>query len=149
MTFGERRSVAFSRGWEFSTSACTGISTHPSQVCAAGSGLSSRTTEPRAPRPAARRAGRGAISYCDFDGCCGIEVPDFGLVASSDGSWAFWIRRFDRTGLRAPRNLSVDKLTTVPERKPGRCVGRLDDEDIVRLNRVIVVVLGLAGSPSV
>lgn len=31
-------------------------------------------------------------------GICSIEVPDFGLVASSDGSWTFWIRRFDRTG---------------------------------------------------
>lgn len=31
-------------------------------------------------------------------GTCGIEVPDFGLVTSSDGSWTFWIRRFDRTG---------------------------------------------------
>ena len=29
---------------------------------------------------------------------CGIEVPDHGLVASSDGSWTYWIRRFDRTG---------------------------------------------------
>jgi len=31
-------------------------------------------------------------------GTCGIEVPDFGLVAASDGSWTFWIRRFDRFG---------------------------------------------------
>ncbi len=31
-------------------------------------------------------------------GNCGIEVPNFGLVASCDGSWTFWIRRFDRTG---------------------------------------------------
>ena len=29
---------------------------------------------------------------------CGVEVPDHGLVASSDGSWTYWIRRFDRTG---------------------------------------------------
>jgi len=29
---------------------------------------------------------------------CGIKVPDHGLVASSDGSWTYWIRRFDRTG---------------------------------------------------
>ena len=31
---------------------------------------------------------------------CGIKVPDHGLVASSDGSWTYWIRRFDRTGRR-------------------------------------------------
>lgn len=34
-------------------------------------------------------------------GTCGIEVPDFGLVAASDSSWTFWIRRFDRTGSKA------------------------------------------------
>jgi len=40
----------------------------------------------------------------------------------------------------------ADKLTTVPKRKVGSLVGRLDDEDLVRLNRAIVVFLGLAGS---
>lgn len=29
---------------------------------------------------------------------CGIEVPDHGLVVSIDGSWTYWIRRFDRAG---------------------------------------------------
>jgi mRNA interferase MazF len=45
----------------------------------------------------------------------------------------------------------VDKITTVPRGKLGSRIGRLDDEDIVRLNRAIVVVVGLAGgatSPS-
>lgn len=41
----------------------------------------------------------------------------------------------------------VDKLTTVPKRKIGEQVGRLDDEDLVRLNRAMLVFLGLAGSP--
>jgi len=29
---------------------------------------------------------------------CGIEVPHHGLVAAVDGSWTYWIRRFDREG---------------------------------------------------
>lgn len=35
---------------------------------------------------------------------CGIEVPDHGLVAAKDGSWTYWIRRFDREarGARLP-----------------------------------------------
>ena len=40
----------------------------------------------------------------------------------------------------------VDKITTVPKTKIGSRVGRLDDEDLVRLNRAILVFLGLAGS---
>jgi mRNA interferase MazF len=40
-----------------------------------------------------------------------------------------------KNGLKAPCNLMVDKITTVPKTKIGSRVGRLDDEDIVRLNR--------------
>jgi mRNA interferase MazF len=48
--------------------------------------------------------------------------------------------------LRAPCRLMVDKITTVAKTKIGSRLGRLDDEDIVRLNRAILVFLGLAGS---
>lgn len=50
----------------------------------------------------------------------------------------------ERNGLRSPCRLMIDKLTTVPKSKVGARVGRLDDEDILRLNRAIVVFLGLA-----
>jgi len=39
----------------------------------------------------------------------------------------------------------ADKITTVPKTKIGSRVGRLDDEDIVLLNRAILVFLGRAG----
>lgn len=42
----------------------------------------------------------------------------------------------------------VDKITTVPRAKLGERIGRLDDADVVRLNRAVVVFLGLAGSAS-
>lgn len=51
----------------------------------------------------------------------------------------------ERNGLRAPCRLMVDKITTVPRAKIGSQVGRLDDKDMVRLNRAMVVFLGLAG----
>jgi mRNA interferase MazF len=38
----------------------------------------------------------------------------------------------------------VDKITTVPKSRMGTLVGRLGDEDIVRLNRAVVVFLGIA-----
>ena len=50
-----------------------------------------------------------------------------------------------RNGLRALSRLMVDKITTVPKTKLGSRVGRLDDEDVVRLNRSVLVFLGLAG----
>lgn len=52
-------------------------------------------------------------------------------------------------GLRASSRLMVDKITTVPKTKAGAYVGRLDDEDILRLNQAILVFLGLAVSPRV
>lgn len=52
----------------------------------------------------------------------------------------------EHNGLRAPSRLMVDMITTVPKSKIGTHVGRLDDEDVFRLNRAILVFLGLAGS---
>lgn len=52
----------------------------------------------------------------------------------------------DRNGLNAPCSLMVDKIGTIPKSKIGAQIGRLDDEDIVRLNRAVLVFLGLAGS---
>ena len=53
----------------------------------------------------------------------------------------------ERNGLRTACRLMVDKITTVPKTKVGTCVGRLDDEDILRLNQAVLVFLGLAVSP--
>jgi mRNA interferase MazF len=48
----------------------------------------------------------------------------------------------ERNGLRG--SLMVDKITTVPKAKIGARIGRLDDVDILRLNRAVLVFLGLA-----
>jgi len=39
----------------------------------------------------------------------------------------------------------ADKITTVPKSKLGIRLGQLDDEDLVRWNRAVLVFLGLAG----
>ena len=49
-------------------------------------------------------------------------------------------------GLDAASRIMVDKVTTVRRAKLGEKVGALDDADIVRLNRALVVFLGIAGS---
>jgi mRNA interferase MazF len=38
----------------------------------------------------------------------------------------------------------ADKVTTVPKARLGTRIGRLSDNDMVRLNRAITVFLGLA-----
>lgn len=65
------------------------------------------------------------------------EAPLFRLV----------VEPTERNGLRAVSRLMVDKITTVPKAKVGERIGRLDDEDMVRLGRAALVFLGLAGSP--
>jgi len=63
------------------------------------------------------------------------EAPLFRLRTDPD----------DFNGLREPSSLMVDKITTIPRSKLAEMVGRLTDEDMVRLARAIVVFLGLAG----
>jgi mRNA interferase MazF len=41
----------------------------------------------------------------------------------------------------------VDKITTVPKSKLEDHIGALDPEDLVRLDRALLVFLGLAGRP--
>ena len=50
----------------------------------------------------------------------------------------------DRNGLKSASRIMVDKVTTVAKSKLGERVGRIDDEDIVRLNQALMVFLGLA-----
>jgi mRNA interferase MazF len=65
-----------------------------------------------------------------------IEAPLFRLrVEPSEGN-----------GLHATSRLMVDKLTTVSREKLGARIGRLDVEDVVRLNQAMLVFLGLARS---
>lgn len=56
------------------------------------------------------------------------------------------IQPSETNGLRVASRLMVDKITTVSRIKIGSRLGRLDDEDIVRLNRAMAVFLGLATS---
>jgi mRNA interferase MazF len=47
-------------------------------------------------------------------------------------------------GLRVPCSLMVDKITSLPKSRLGKLIGRLDESDLVRLNRAALVFLGLA-----
>lgn len=53
----------------------------------------------------------------------------------------------EANGQLAESRLMVDKIVTVPRSKLGDQVGRLDHDDLLRLNRAMLVFLGLAASP--
>lgn len=63
------------------------------------------------------------------------EAPLFRLLIEPD----------EMNGLHEPCSLMVDKITTVPRSKLGERVGRLGDDDLVRLGRAVLVFFGLAG----
>lgn len=78
----------------------------------------------------------GSITICAFT-TDPTDAPLFRLAVVPN----------DRNGLRAPSRLMVDKITTVPKSKVGARIGRLDDEDMIRLNQAVLVFLGVAVSP--
>lgn len=52
----------------------------------------------------------------------------------------------ERNGLDSPSRIMVDRITTVLKSRLGSMIGELNDEEMDRLNRAIVVFLGLATS---
>jgi mRNA interferase MazF len=82
-----------------------------------------------------------------FDATDSITVCPFTTDKTEAPLFRLPVEPNDRNGLRATCHLMVDKITTVPKTKVGSRVGRLDDEDILRLNQAVLVFLGLAVSP--
>ena len=50
----------------------------------------------------------------------------------------------ETSGIRQPSRIMVDKVTTMSRANLGERVGRLADADLVRLDRALLVFLGLA-----
>ena len=48
-------------------------------------------------------------------------------------------------GLLKSSHLMVDKISTAPKEKLGKKIGILSEDDINRLNRTLLIYLGLAG----
>lgn len=80
-----------------------------------------------------------------FDGTDSVTVCAFTTDPTDAPLFRLQVAPNDVNGLREPCSLMVDKITTVPRSKLGEQVGRLSDEDMVRLGRAVLVFLGLAG----
>lgn len=81
-----------------------------------------------------------------FDATDSITVCAFTTDPTDAPLFRLPVAPNERNGLRSSSRLMVDKITTVAKSKVGTRIGRLDDADIVRLNRAILVFLGLAGA---
>ena len=84
-----------------------------------------------------------------FDGTASISICAFTTDDTDAPLFRLPVEPNERNGLRIPCHLMVDKVTTVAKSKVGAHIGRLDDEDILRLNRAVLVFLGLATSPGI
>ena len=92
------------------------------------------------PRPAV------IVQDDSFDATASVTLCAFTTDPTDAPLFRIPVEPSEKNGLRAPSSLMVDKLTTVSRGRLGYRVGRLDDEDMVRLNRAILVFLGMAGS---
>jgi mRNA interferase MazF len=81
-----------------------------------------------------------------FDATDSITVCAFTTDPTAAPLFRLPVAPNERNGLRSACRLMVDKITTVAKTKLGSRVGDLDDEDMLRLNRAMLVFLGLAGA---
>jgi mRNA interferase MazF len=92
------------------------------------------------PRPVA------ILQEDSFDATNSITVCAFTTDETDAPLFRLAVEPNEQNRLRATCRLMVDEITTVPKSKVGARVGRLDDEDILRLNQAILLFLGLARS---
>ena len=84
-----------------------------------------------------------------FDATASIIICAFTTDETNAPLFRLPVEPSERNGLRAACRLMVDKITTVPKTKVGARIGRLDDEDILRLNQAVLVFVGRAVSPRI
>jgi mRNA interferase MazF len=93
------------------------------------------------PRPAV------IVQDDSFDATDSITICTFTTDETAAPLFRLPVEPTEINGLRATSRLMVDKVTTIPKSKIGTRLGRLDDEDVLRLNQAILVFFGLAVSP--
>jgi mRNA interferase MazF len=79
-----------------------------------------------------------------FDKTDSITICAFTTDPTDAPLFRLLVEPTESNGLRAPCRSMVDKITSVPKTRLGARVGRLADEDMVRLNRAVLVFLGIA-----
>jgi mRNA interferase MazF len=103
-------------------------------TAAAGSGYAGK------PRPAV------VIQDDRFDATDSVTICAFTTDPTEAPLFRLPITPSAQNGLHDISSLMVDKITTIRRTKLGERIGRLSSEDMVRLDRAVLVFFGLAGS---
>ncbi len=83
-----------------------------------------------------------------FDATASITICPFTTNSVEAPLLRLRVDPSEDNGLDQPSQLMIDKLTTVPRTSLGERLGRLPDNELVALNRSLIVFLGLASTPS-
>jgi mRNA interferase MazF len=78
-----------------------------------------------------------------FDATASVTICPFTTHSMDAPLIRLTIAPSDQNGLRSSSQLMVDKITTISKQKVESRIGRLSAEDIIRLNRAVIVFLGL------
>jgi mRNA interferase MazF len=81
-----------------------------------------------------------------FDATDSITIVAFTTDPTDAPLFRLRVEPDETNGLRASGRLIVDKITTIPKATLGARIGRLSDEDMLRLNRAVLVFLAVAGT---
>ena len=93
------------------------------------------------PRPAV------IVQDDSFDATDSITICAFTTDPTDAPLFRLVVEPSEQNGLRSACRLMVDKITTIPKTKMGVQIGRLNDEDVLRLNQAMTVFLGMAVTP--
>ena len=81
-------------------------------------------------------AGTASITLCPFT----THMVDAPLIRLP-------VEPTRQNGLNVASHVMVDKITTVAKSKLQKRIGRLAEQDMIRVNRAVLIFLGLAGRP--
>ena len=80
-----------------------------------------------------------------FDATSSITICAFTSDPTDAPLFRIAVEPSDTNGLKTTSRLMVDKITTMQKPKLGTRIGRLADDDMLRLNRALLIFFGLAG----
>jgi mRNA interferase MazF len=83
------------------------------------------------------------IQHAHFDVLDSVTICGFTKDPTDLPLFRVLIEPSKLNGLQFPSRIMVDKILTIRKSRLGYHVGRLDDKDIVRLDRAIATFLGL------
>jgi mRNA interferase MazF len=83
------------------------------------------------------------IQHAHFDVLDSVTICGFTKDSTDLPLFRVLIEPSKLNGLQFPSRIMVDKILTIRKSRLGYHVGRLDDKDIVRLDRAIATFLGL------